>query len=382
MQGDPSCTWASYLLPQLRRFPQDGKPIHFRKFLGHGVEGCVARVKFGEDQDTAFALKTFFNSTTPQNDEGWWPLEREARLVAVLEKVQAQLQGASPEAVHVPVQRKSRRDCLRCLFAFSDESRRIRPFDTLPAEQRTAVCASQTRIRRCFGWTAVRGEDVACLNRFISIDTRALRKGEATASRFDRGRQYIGIVYEYVPKAALEQEAVRRQLDFFHWTGFQRCQAVKQANWQGPGMLLDFGDYNSPVDPWFRGASCYFPPAPAAKVVDPAAYDRWAIDEATRLRSEATKEDDERREMESTIKSKTARLVEFEYHGRQAPPWFLKLENGQTLTIEEDPLGSIVLPEIQPKMLRKAWRDYERLRRAYLSATAATAGTEGERQPA
>jgi hypothetical protein len=58
MQGDPSCTWASYLLPQLRRFPQDGKPIHFRKFLGHGVEGCVARVKFGEDQDTAFALKT------------------------------------------------------------------------------------------------------------------------------------------------------------------------------------------------------------------------------------------------------------------------------------------------------------------------------------
>ncbi|AEO65572.1 uncharacterized protein THITE_35330, partial [Thermothielavioides terrestris NRRL 8126] len=213
MQGDPSCTWASYLLPQLRRFPQDGKPIHFRKFLGHGVEGCVARVKFGEDQDTAFALKT-----------------REARLVAVLEKVQAQLQGASPEAVHVPVQRKSRRDCLRCLFAFSNEGRRIRPFDTLPAEQRTEVCASQTRIRRCFGWTVVRGEDVACLNRYISIDSRALRKGEATASYFDRGRQYIGIVYEYVPKAALEQEAVRRQLDFFHWTGFQRCQAVKQAN--------------------------------------------------------------------------------------------------------------------------------------------------------
>jgi hypothetical protein len=287
------------------------------------------------------------------------------------------------------------------LFAFSNEGRRIRPFDTLPAEQRTEVCASQTRIRRCFGWTVVRGEDVACLNRYISIDSRALRKGEATASYFDRGRQYIGIVYEYVPKAALEQEAVRRQLDFFHWTGFQRCQAVKQANWQGPGMLLDFGDYNSPVDPWFHGASCCFPPAPAAKIVDPAAFHRWAIDEATRLRSEATKEDDERSEMESTIKSKTARLVEFEYHGRQAPPWFLKrkliqplnlclsfltatdtVENGQTLTIEEDPLGSIVLPEIEPKMLRKAWRDYARLKRAYLSATAATAGTEGERQPA
>jgi hypothetical protein len=56
MQGDPPCDWSDFLSPQLRRFPRAYTKIRLRKALGHGIEGCVARVKFDQD-DSRFALK-------------------------------------------------------------------------------------------------------------------------------------------------------------------------------------------------------------------------------------------------------------------------------------------------------------------------------------
>lgn len=56
MQGDPPCSWSDFLSPQLRRFPLVYTKIHMTTFLGHGIEGCVARVNF-DDANSGFALK-------------------------------------------------------------------------------------------------------------------------------------------------------------------------------------------------------------------------------------------------------------------------------------------------------------------------------------
>lgn len=56
MQGNPPCDWDNFLSPQLRRFPRNYTKIRLRKTLGHGIEGCVARVMFHDD-DSSFALK-------------------------------------------------------------------------------------------------------------------------------------------------------------------------------------------------------------------------------------------------------------------------------------------------------------------------------------
>ncbi|KAL2021181.1 hypothetical protein VTK56DRAFT_7487 [Thermocarpiscus australiensis] len=221
MEGDPPCSWSDFISPQLRRFPLVYSKIRLRNRLGHGIEGCVGRVKF-DDGDASFALKIFFESV-PDEDQ-WWPLEREARNVAVLEKVQAGLRQSSPTPIYVPAKRTSRLDCLRCLYAFSVDGRRARPFDALPAQQRAEISDSFTRIRKCFGWTRVRGADFLAMNDIIEIDYRAWEKGEGSASYLEPDQEYFAIVYEYIPPAELELDAVQRQLDFFHHIGFQPCQ--------------------------------------------------------------------------------------------------------------------------------------------------------------
>lgn len=56
MQGDPPCDWVDFLSPQLRRFPRAYSKVTLCNRLGHGIEGCVARVKFDDDK-SSFALK-------------------------------------------------------------------------------------------------------------------------------------------------------------------------------------------------------------------------------------------------------------------------------------------------------------------------------------
>ncbi|KAK3941527.1 hypothetical protein QBC46DRAFT_227893, partial [Diplogelasinospora grovesii] len=182
---------------------------------------CVAKVRFDGGGESCYALKV-----------------REARTVAVLEKVQAGLHAAgssSPApAVHIPAERTTRLDCLRCLYAFSAEGRRDRPFDDyLPPEQqqqRVSSSGSFTRIRKCFGWTRVQGADFVAMNMVIKIDSRAAMKGEGSASYIRAGQDYFALVYEYIPSAELEVVAVQRQLDFFHHIGFQPCQQMNREN--------------------------------------------------------------------------------------------------------------------------------------------------------
>jgi hypothetical protein len=269
--------------------------------------------------------RQFFDSVPNEND--WWPLEREARGVAVLDKVQAGLRQSSPKPVHVPAKRTTRLDCLRCLYAFSADGRRARVFDGLPAGEKVMISDSSTRLRKCFGWTRVRGADFMAMNDAIQIDPHAEYKGEGAASYIEGGREYFAIVYEYIPPTKLELNAVQRQLDFFYHIGFHPCQGVNEKNWQGPGVLLDFGDYNSPVDPWFEALCAYHPHPPAEIFIDRAAVEARAREEGDRMRELrddgiGPTEEEKQEEEKERAAADTAHFVELGYQDRWHRSYF------------------------------------------------------------
>lgn len=267
----------------------------------------------------------FFDSVP--NEDDWWPLEREARNVAVLEKVQAGLRQSSPKPVHVPAKRTTRLDCLRCLYAFSADGRRSRVFDNLPTGEKVAISDTFTRVRKCFGWTRVRGADFMAMNDVIEIDARAEYKGEGSASYIERNREYFAIVYEYVLGAKLELNAVQRQLDFFFHIGFHPCQGGNEKNWQGPGILLDFGDYNSPVDPWFE-ALCAYHPHPRAEIfIDRATVEARARQEGNRIRELRDEgigptEEEKRENEKEEATADTAMFIEWGYQDKRHRSYF------------------------------------------------------------
>ncbi|KAH6847515.1 hypothetical protein B0I37DRAFT_375248 [Chaetomium sp. MPI-CAGE-AT-0009] len=376
MQGDPPCDWTDFLSPQLRRFPRDYNKVNLRNRLGHGIEGCVGRVKF-DDDTSSFALKIFFDSIPKNGHSGWWPLEREARNVAVLDKVQAGLRQSSPEPIHVPAKRTTRLDCLRCLYAFSADGRRSRDFDGLPADSKVAMSGSDTRLRQCFGWTRVRGADFMLMNKIIEVDNRAKVKGEGSASYLKRDELYYAIVYEYIPEAKLELNPVQGQLDFFYRIGFHPCQGIKESNWQGPGILLDFGDYNSPVDPWFKARSAYHRHATAEFIVDrktaeARSSEAWNRKQALRDQGIGPTEEEKREREQVRARSDTARLVEWGYcyPGDSRYTSYFELTKEEILEnkLEEDPLCAIRIPGIEPKAVLGAWKTYKKQKKNYLSA--------------
>ncbi|KAK0727525.1 hypothetical protein B0T26DRAFT_613812, partial [Lasiosphaeria miniovina] len=215
--------WSNFLAPKLRHFPlaDAARRLQRKGHLGNSREGLVARARFGENgQD--FTLKIICSLPEPtcvldERVEELWPLELEACTVAVLEKVCAGLRQSFPPGVSIPA-RKLRRDyndVLSCLHALSDQGRRARKFDVLHPKYRETMSISDTRIRKCFGWVQLHGEDIRIVNSRINRDTWD-RKDKTSLSYFSRDETYFGLVYEFVPQAPKELNAVERQLEFFH----------------------------------------------------------------------------------------------------------------------------------------------------------------------
>ncbi|RYP53368.1 hypothetical protein DL768_001613 [Monosporascus sp. mg162] len=316
LEGDPPCLWADFLAPKLRRYPHLPKRINWGPDFWHGVEGCVAGVRFDDDHEL-FAIKVvrelspslsfiaalphvpdtigwqFFKSKPAKLDK-FWPFEREARTVAVLEKVRAGLRQSSPLPIYVPSNMTTRCDALGALFACSTDGLQRRVFDGLPPRQRVAISASSTRIRNCFGWIRLRGSDLLGLNCKIKRNERDASKGFLAASYFEPGNHYFAIVYEFVPREKTETDAVQAQLEFFHRTGFSRCQPLKPDNWQGPGILLDFGDINSAVDPWFDESSYRRPLPPTEMIVDYQGYHKRMAERVRQIDKEQPRAEDYR----------------------------------------------------------------------------------------
>jgi hypothetical protein len=169
------------------------------------------------------------------------------------------------------------------------------------------------------------------MNSFIKIDQYAESRGEGSASYIRSDQEYFAIIYEYIPSAKLELDTVQRQLDFFHYIGFHPCQGARERNWQGPGILLDFGDYSSPVDRWFNGRGAWDPCLSARVLVDRAKFDKEAIEECKRLEEleeqglEPT-EEEERLEEKECAQDDTAMYVEWGYKGYRGSYFDRKLQ--------------------------------------------------------
>ncbi len=134
-------------------------------------------------------------------------------------------------------------------------------------------------------------------------------------------RDYFAIVYEYIPETPLELHAVQAQMDFFHSIGFESCQGSNIKNWQGPGVLLDFGDYEAPVVSRFDGAGA-FHEAPSAefllhrKEVMERSNREWNEMEARRAQGLLT-EEEKLAEKRQFVAGDTAEYVERGYRPGQ-----------------------------------------------------------------
>lgn len=97
-----------------------------------------------------------------------------------------------------------------------------------------------------------------------------------------------------------------------------------ERNWQGPGILLDFGDYNSPVDQWYEGRGACDPCLSAEvlvnrKRVEERLCKEWDKKAELRQRGIKTTEEEVRAEKKRQASRETAICVE---RGYQANPWY------------------------------------------------------------
>jgi hypothetical protein len=292
--------------------------------------------------------------------------------VASLEQVCSGLRQAAPSPVFVPKQRLSRLDALYSLYASSAEGRLARVFSELPDDQKVNLSElfATTHIRRCYGWIRLEGEALVHLNERITAGGRRAGKGELVPTQFEAGRHYYGIVYEYLPAAQFDVNALQQQIDFFYYAGFKTCQGANIVNWQGPGIKLDFGDYRSPVDPMFDGTSYHAPPAPAWYILgmdDPEPEAQGLTEE----QRDAKFEEDCRNMRRLVARSRTvetACCARYYARGRgpRHPP------NGDGLP--SDIFPAVRVPEIEPAAIRKAWKQYRRSKKQYLLKVASEIG--------
>jgi hypothetical protein len=305
-----------------------------------------------------------------------WSLENEALATAVLEKVSTGLR-ASQSPIHVPMQRKTRLDALASLYACSVEGRQARPYDHLPAQERISLSAlfESTRLRKCFGWIEFRGKDLMHLNRRIRFGGFCPEKGDLAPLRFEPEKQYFGIVYEFIPAATREAPAMQRQIDFFHYAGFDTSQPANLDNWQGPGIKLDLGDFVTAIDPRLDGESYFETPTTARYILG----HRNTID----VDDDTFMDEIEEAQRQARVPRARARAVERAF----CAPYYAgdkrhRHPSQVSTRLPEDALTAVRVPEIEPPVVRKAWRAYRKQKLAYLAALReakkATAKTKAE----
>jgi hypothetical protein len=136
------------------------------------------------------------------------------------------------------------------LYAFSDEGRRRQPLRNTPG----AIQYSATpRLRKCYGWTMLSGEQLCALPPGTRPPEKRL---DGLTRKIVRGEEYHAIVYEYVPDSSHDPvifDIVQDQLDLFWLSGF--CMVPLRAeNWKGSGILVDMADLICPWHAaWFPG---------------------------------------------------------------------------------------------------------------------------------
>lgn len=150
-----------------------------------------------------------------------------------------------PDSIWLNPNPRTFSDAVRNLHAFSDEGRQQKLFRDAP---NAINHTSTSRMRKCLGWTMVKGDDLCALR----PDARAPRtKMDGLEREISPTESYYVILYKFVPEnsCALDTDLMQSQLDFFWLCGF--CLVpLRSENWKGPGMLLDLADL---ICPWHAG---------------------------------------------------------------------------------------------------------------------------------
>ncbi|KPM34267.1 hypothetical protein AK830_g12308 [Neonectria ditissima] len=116
-----------------------------------------------------------------------------------------------PQPTYLNPKPKTKKHALVNLQAFSDEGRRR---GKLREIRGTVPCTSTPRLRECFGWTKVSGQelwDLGPKNRPPSDTLDGLHR------EISPDEEYYAIVYEFIPEnpPALNRDVIQSQLDFY-----------------------------------------------------------------------------------------------------------------------------------------------------------------------
>ncbi|KXX76510.1 hypothetical protein MMYC01_206890 [Madurella mycetomatis] len=120
MLDPPNCSLHDFETPRLRQCPFDQATLSWESRIGEGSDGCVRKVKFGDDGP--LILKVFWDAEPPDFAQ-CSALQRECQTPALLQTMGPTVEQAaavgSPILVHAnPVTRQEAPESLR---AFSDE---------------------------------------------------------------------------------------------------------------------------------------------------------------------------------------------------------------------------------------------------------------------
>jgi len=206
------------------------------KWLGAGIEGGVWKVHF-DDGKRVYALKLFWNSFGSRRHLVYhWPIMREARSVALLEKVLWALEHNSDSFI-VNEYPKSKSEMLQNLQQFSEDYQNKNQTQTF---EEPVEMSSGASINRCYGWMRIRKDQ---LPQDFGITLKY-----AKPYFYKNTDYYYALVYEYVSPARdqeIDLSITETNLQFFRRAGFTIPR--KWDNWL-QGRLVDFGDLTSPLE--------------------------------------------------------------------------------------------------------------------------------------
>ena len=126
------------------------------------------------------------------------------------------------------------------LLAFSTEGRerhQVRDADAVHV-------SSIPRLKKCFGWLKIEGEQLCNLP--WQVCPRVVKLPKCADRRIWPDRQYFFIVYEYIPEGDNDKGEMQLALDFLWLAGFEFSQLLRKENWKS-GVLVDLSDIIAPV---------------------------------------------------------------------------------------------------------------------------------------
>ncbi|KAK3945400.1 hypothetical protein QBC46DRAFT_372129 [Diplogelasinospora grovesii] len=232
----PSCAWADFETPRLRKCPFDLSTVSWKKakLLGYGMDGCVWRVNFGDQGP--FAIKVFWD-TKPQM--GYcYTVQRECQNNALLQMIEAALQAAP---IRVNENPKEKQDALANLFSFSDEARQ----DGVQHAKGSSLREMPPfpRMAKCYGWLDFDRQEFRKMPQRIQVDR--VHIGRDIRKFSEKDNSYIAIVYEYIEDGPNDPATVNEVSTFLWLAGFNYGASQRAENWK-QGILVDHSDIVHP----------------------------------------------------------------------------------------------------------------------------------------